>query len=233
MIKIYKAISERLGIENLFLTGKQNVFCSLVEIDGTTWTLAIDSELDMPDALLNIKIDGHYIEIPVMPQKKQNDFYTIHIDTQSSKKKIFQELLERIRHFEDKCALWEQRKEQRYDIGLEHISAFGLYEKGQKIIIDKIPLPAFINNVSFTGINITTMIDKADICTVGKSVLVILKFLTPIEQITLDASIQMVRIKKVKNTNRFIFVILSLQVQDPPLAYKERITQYIKTMEVI
>lgn len=144
---------------------------------------------------------------------------------------MFQELLQHIKQFEKDCALWEQRKEERYDIGLKYISQFGLYEKGQKIIIDKMTLPAFVNNVSFTGINVTGLVDKADICTVGQSVIVVLKFFNPIEQITLPATIQMSRIKKVKETNRFMFVILSLFITEAPLAYKNRITQYIKEIE--
>lgn len=230
MIKVYKDVLQKLEIQNIFLSGEKNAFCNLVEINGQQWMLAVDTEFNSNSAVLNIKIKDSYIEIPVKLQKTAPGLYSVDMDKKSNKKKVFTDLLKRIALFEEECSLWEKRKEERYSIGLTHSKDFFLDERSSKVIVDRAEQPAFINNVSLSGVNLTTLSNESQRYKKGQTVLVVLKFSNPIEQVAFQGSVQSVVVKTVKNSNRFVFVILSLRIIDPPLSYKKRVGNYIQTL---
>lgn len=84
-----------------------------------------------------------------------------------------------------------------------------------------------MNNVSFSGANITTVSFSGSEFRRGAEVFLVLKFNSPIERIILKANIQSVAVKSSHENARLKFALLSMQIINPPLAYKERINAFI------
>lgn len=227
MVKIRKDILEYLQIEHLFITGMKNSFCNLIEIEKNEWIVTMDSDINDEKAILNVKTNGVYIEVPVLINKKGSTVYSLQIQKNKCRKKLFLELQERIIQLENNHAQWEKRKEDRYVIADKNVDKFNLEQATQNIVQNKIQIPCVINNVSFCGANITTiMTDKVEF-KANSEIVLILRFVKPIEQIILKAYIQSVGVKTANNSDRYKFAILALKLIEPPLSYKTRLNNYI------
>lgn len=228
MIKVYKDILDSLGIENVFLTGENNAFCTVLEFSdaGLVWTVATDKEFYQDSVILNIRLNGNYLEIKAEIERLENGLYKLRLE--KSKKKQFILLTEKIQELEEHHELWEKRKEERFNIGLNYTEEFLLSKPEQTVIFNKRQLPCLINNISFSGANITTASFNENEFKRGGEIFLILKFHEPIEQIAVKGTIQSIAIKSAKNTNKLKFAIIAIQIINPPLSYKERITTFIK-----
>lgn len=225
MIKVYKDILEKLKIENVFLTGETNAFCTVFEIEGDKWVVSTDKNFYTDSAVLNIKTDGEYMEIPVKIDGIENGLYRIALS--SSRKKQFSALMQRIEELEKNHEIWEKRKEERFNVGIKKSGDFLLSKPEQTILYDKKELPCLVNNVSFSGANITTVSFSGSEFRRGTEVFLVLKFNSPIERIILKANIQSVAVKSSHENTRLKFALLSMQIINPPLSYKERINAFI------
>ena len=232
MIKVYKDVLDRLGIQNVFLTGENNAFCTVLEIGdgGMIWIVTVDKEYFTDRAILNIKTGDTYIELETEIEKLESSLYKLKI--KQNKKKKFLSILEKIKDLEQHHEIWEKRKEERFKIGLESSCDFSLSKPEQTMLYMKKEFPCLVNNVSFSGANVTTVLADGSEFKRGNEVIIILKFNNPIEQIALKATIQSVAVKSAKNSSRLKFAIVAVEITNPTLSYRERITQYIKKRSI-
>lgn len=227
MIKVYKDILEKLKIENVFLTGETNAFCTVLEIEGNKWVVSTDKNFYTDSAVLNIKVEGEYMEIPVKVDGIESGLYRLLLSSPQSSGHQFSQLMQRINELEKNHEIWEKRKEERFNIGIKKSEDFLLSKPEQTIVYDKKELPCLVNNVSFSGANITTVSFSGSEFRRGAEVFLVLKFNSPIERIILKANIQSVAVKSSHENARLKFALLSMQIINPPLAYKERINAFI------
>ena len=232
MIKVYKDVLDKIGIQNIFLTGENNAFCTILEIDkeGKEWVISTDKEFYTDNIIMNIKINDTYIEIKSEIEKLENGLYKVIVG--NCKKKQFLQIIDKIKELEKHHELWEKRKEERFNIGIDNSDNFFLSKPEQEIVFNKQTLPCLVNNVSFSGANITTVFLADNEFKRGNEIHLVLKFNKPIEQIALKGTIQSVAVKSAKNSNRIKFAIIAMELINPALSYKERITQFIKNKEV-
>lgn len=100
MIKVYKDILEKLKIENVFLTGETNAFCTVLEIEGNKWVVSTDKNFYTDSAVLNIKVEGEYMEIPVKIDGIENGLYRLLLSSPQSSGHQFSQLMQRINELE-------------------------------------------------------------------------------------------------------------------------------------
>lgn len=228
MIKVYKDILEKLKIENAFLTGETNAFCTVLEIEGNKWVVSTDKNFYTDSAVLNIKTEGEYMEIPAKIDGIENGLYRLLLYTPQSSGQQFLQLMQRVNELEKNHEIWEKRKEERFNIGIKKSEDFLLSKPEQTVVYDKKELPCLVNNVSFSGMNITTVSFSGNEFKRGAEVFLVLKFNSPIERIILKANIQSVAVKSSHENAKLKFALLSMQIINPPLSYKERINAFIQ-----
>jgi hypothetical protein len=231
MVKTGRDVLDYLGIAHTFLTGRRNAFCTLLEVSSKDpWIIAIDTVWEEPEAVLNIKYRGTYQELPVRVEKRDVFSYRIFF-IETSGENPSRELWESIQQLEADESLWNKRKEDRHTIGVALFPALGLKKAEQKVLLSGKEYPCLVNDVSFSGLKITTL-DGGGIKQ-GDTAAVLLDFTNPIERIIVKSTIQSVLLKSGESpaagSRRPVrFAILSLQVLDPPLAFKQRLGAFIR-----
>ncbi|MBO8457052.1 MAG: hypothetical protein IAA81_02350 [Spirochaetes bacterium] len=236
MIKVYKDIIENLGIDNIYLSGKTEKdkwLATLIEISGKKWIACLDKKCTEKEAFLNIKMDSdsEYHKIPVSISEIEPSVYKIELPGVNYFKPLGL-LQERLQNLEKTRSFLEKRKEKRYDVGISGADKMFLDENSkQKIIYKNTELPCFVNNVSFSGTNTTTMQTGNLKFKTGDTVILKLCFVKPIEQIFLTGRICSVALKSPAGTTAYKFAVLSLEVNEPPLAWHRRLSDYIRKQE--
>ncbi len=225
MITVHKDILKHLKIEHLFLTGEKNCFCGLVAVSGAEWRVNLDVPYE-GNAILNIKYKGLYTEAAVTV-KKDADTECFLIHFVNSDDENIKEILSAVIELEKNTELWNKRTEERFSLGVNNSEKFNLESPEQLLIAGNAKYPCMVNDVSFRGMKITTFASSA--ISSGNEITVILKFVNPIEQISLKGVIQAVTMKtpETKSGRSRQFAIVSIQFLETPLVYKQRLGRYI------
>jgi hypothetical protein len=231
MVKTGRDVLEHLGIDHTFLTGPRNVFCTLLEVSSAEpWIAAIDRPWEGPEAVLNIKYRGIYHERPVMIEKRDAFTYRL-VFAGVPGGPPWEALWESIRTLEADESLWNKRKEDRYPLGTACSPRFGLKRAEQKAVLSGKEYPCLINDISFNGVKITAL-DGGNIQR-GHEAAVVLDCINPLERLILTGTIQSLMLKSGEQPSAgsrrpVRFAIVSLQLPDPPLAFKQRLGAFIR-----
>lgn len=231
-MKITKDILKILKIENIYIVKDETLYVGIpYEINDIKWIMFCDS--DTLEGIIQLKIKYHdsyiYFEstITKIEQEENCSFmYELNIkETEKNKDEFKKAFFEELNKMEAQAEIWNQRKEERYEIGLDEgkIRIIGFKDAEQKVITDKLQLPCIINNISYSGAKITTLESSFQ---KNSKIGLCLSFTNPIEQIPLIAEIRNCCLKTGKD--KTIFAILSLQFEETVIEYKQRIDNYIK-----
>lgn len=232
MIKATKETLESIGIENVFLSGSEESekwLLQPMELGSTCWICSLDKSCFINDVTCNIKINDEYLKIPCETEHLEGNIYRIEF-TENSRN--FNKIKTKIKEFEKNISFLEKRKEKRYEIGIKGSQLFGITNhKKQNVIFEGNTLPCFFNNISYGGCNITTMQTELFKFIIGDKIALKLSLSNPIENIFMQGKICSVALKSPENDTHFKFAILSVELFEPPLSWKKRLTDYIKTQE--
>ena len=235
-MKINKDILKALEIENIYLQSNNNLFrCIPLKIKKDCWIISTETDTLTEIVTVKIKFDGVFIKFNAVIDSFIEDsglhsfIYVINLiytksELDDNQKLFFSKLSE----MENKHKEWNKRKEERYDIGVDEQKGEMLNLKSleQVVIFENIQLPCVINNLSYSGAQITTL--ESDFFKEKKLVLS-LSFIRPIEQVQILATIKHASIKILSNNQTIS--ILSVKFDSSPLEYKERLSNYIKQLE--
>ncbi len=234
MIKVTKDVMEKFEIENLFLSGSgegEKWLFHLVEISSKSWICQLDTPCYLSEVTCNIKIKGEYSKVNSEISLLENNIYRLEPKNISSSNDLVR-LYKKIRKLERNTAFLEKRKENRYEVGIKGSELFGLCEnEKQKVIFENTELPCFFNNISYSGCNITTLQTDSLKFKLGNEIFFRLNFVNPIEQVFLQGKICSVALKSPEDSIHYKFGILSVELYEPPLSWKNRLTEYIRKME--
>lgn len=233
MLKATKEILENIGIENVFLSGTEESekwLLQPMEIGSTCWICSLNKSCFINNVTCNIKIKDEYIKIPCETELLEGNIYRIEFTESSSRD--FKKIKSKVKELEKNISFLEKRKEKRYEIGIIGAEQFGIadHEK-QNIIFEGKTLPCFFNNISYSGCNITTMQTELFKFVIGDEIAFKLCLSNPLENIFMQGKICSVALKSPENDTHFKFAILSIELYEPPLAWKRRLADYIKTQE--
>lgn len=233
MVKATKEILENIGIENIFLSGSdesEKWLLQPMELGTTCWICSLDKSCFINSIACNIKINDEYIKIPCETELLEGSIYRIEFTENSGRD--FKKIKTRIKELENNISFLEKRKEKRYEIGIKGSHLFGIadHEK-QNVIFEGKTLPCFFNNISYGGCNITTMQSKLFKFAIGDEITFRLRLSNPLENIFMRGKIRSVALKSPENDTHFKFAILSVELFEPPLSWKKRLADYIKTQE--
>lgn len=233
-MKVYREILEALKIKSVYvISGKEVFMCYPLEIENTKWTVSCNSEFLNGKVRLKVSFNDNYIYLNATIEKKEQEetcvfIYTVFINKEEKKadtqKAIFFMMLYEV---EEDNKEWNRRKEERYEIGLNESRIEKIDFKGPEhiIISDKKQLPCVINNISYSGMKLTTMEGNFE---KNNKVCVYLSFVNPIEKIALIGVIRNCFIKTTKSGE--IVSVLSLEFLQPPYEYNKRIQHFIKKL---
>lgn len=234
MIKATKEILENIGIENVFLSGSEESekwLLQPMEIGTTYWICSLDKSCFINNITCNIKIKEEYIKIPCETELLEGNIYRIEFSENSSSRD-FKKIKTKIKEFEKNISFLEKRKEKRYEIGIRGSHLFGIVDYGkQNIIFEGKILPCFFNNISYGGCNITTLQTELFKFFIGNEIAFKLSLSNPLENIFMRGKICSIALKSPYNDMHFKFAILSVELYEPPIPWKKRLTNYIKTQE--
>lgn len=233
MIKVTKEILETIGIENLFLSGtkeREKWLLHPIEMESSYWVCSLDTPCFLANVICNIKINDEYIRIPSTIELLEENIYRLEFTDSSSRD--FDIIKSRINKLENNISFLEKRKEQRYEVGIKGSNQIGIkdHEK-QKVIYKGNELPCFFNNISYNGCSITTIQTGKFRFTVGDDIGFNLNLKNPLENIFMKGRVCSVALKTPENETHFKFAILSVELYEPPLTWKNRLSEYIKTIE--
>ena len=233
MIKATKEILKNFGIENLFLSGSEESEKWLfqpVELEDGYWICTLDTPCYLATAICNIKINDEYIKIPATIELLEENIYRLEFTDNSNRE--FRKMKTKINELDKNNSFLEKRKEQRYQVGIKGSIQIGITDHDkQKVIYKGHELPCFFNNISYNGCNITTMQTGMFKFTVGEEIGFKLNLSNPLENIFMQGRICSAALKSPENETHFKFAILSVELYEPPLSWKRRLTDYIKAQE--
>lgn len=232
MIKATKEILENIGIENMFLSGSdesEKWLLQPMELGTTCWICSLDKSCFINNVTCNIKINDEYLKILCETELLEGNIYRIEF---TESRRDFKKIKTKIKNLEKNISFLEKRKEKRYEIGIKGSQLFGITNhKKQNIIFEGNTLPCFFNNISYGGCNITTIQTELFKFVIGEKIAFKLSLSNPLENIFMQGKICSVALKSPENDTHFKFAILSVELFEPPLSWKNRLTDYIKTQE--
>lgn len=231
-MKLSNEVLQYLNIESFYvIQNEKYCMCLPLEVHLGTWKISIDTDSldENKPAKLKIKTKGNFELFPIAIKQITADdilgfvYEATIIDTNACKTGI----LQKIEEIESKIQSWNHRKEERYDIGTSEEKAQLMNFKNieQNIIVDNQNLPCVINNVSYSGVKLTTL--EANFY-VDKKLLLCLSFNNPIEQIHLVGTVRNCLLKNIKD--KLNMSVVSLEFEESPISYKERLTKYINKL---
>ncbi len=224
-MKITKDILNYLEVSSIYIIKPDDIhICIPVQIENDRWKISTDTSELKGNALIKLKFKNklYYFKIHIDEICSSENFtftYNVHL-TSSTEINLF--MLE-LSVIEKKLKNWEKRKEERYEIGFDEKKIEQLSLKGyeQKVIINKLTLPCVVNDISFSGMKLTTVDSNFSR---DKKIVVYLSFINPIEQILLGAYIRNINLKEMQGQ---VAATLSLQFEEPTISYKQRIADFI------
>ena len=233
-MKVYREILEALKIESVYVISDDTTFmCYPMEIEDTKWKVSCDSEFLEGKIKLKVNFYGNNLYLSAGIRKIEQEescsfIYEVEIDEKEKKdtlqKNIFFMMLF---DMEEDSREWNKRKEERYEIGLdeERIRAIGFKNPEHIIVSEKKQLPCVVNNISYSGMKLTTMEGNFE---KGRIVCICLSFVNPIEQIALLGIIRNCFIKTTKSGE--IVSVLSIEFMQPSFEYNKRIQKFITSL---
>lgn len=233
-MKVYKEILEALKIESVYVISDDTTFmCYPLEIEDTKWKVSCDSEFLSGKIKLKVNFfgDNFYLSASIKRIKQEDSCSFIYevVINEAEKKDSIQKNIFFMMLFdmEEDSKEWNKRKEERYEIGLdeERISAIGFKSPEHIIVSGKKQLPCVVNNISYSGMKLTTMEGDFE---KGKKVCICLSFVNPIEQIAIIGTIRNCFIKTTKSGE--IVSVLSLEFEMPPYEYNKRVQKFIESL---
>jgi hypothetical protein len=233
MIQAHRDVLRHLDIEHTFITGDTgNGFCTLLGISVSEWIVATDKEFPDGGADINVKYNGRYLTFKAVLQREEGLSYRLRF-AEDPAARGGGALIAAITALEAHEELWNKRKEERHKIGRNFSADFGLKKAEQKVIMGGREYPCMVNDVSFSGIKITSF-DPGNLER-GDEIAVLLDFSHPIERIALKSFVQSVTVKTGEKgpggQSRLKFAIVSARFTDPPLPFKRRLGAYISRTE--
>jgi hypothetical protein len=233
MIRVHRDVLGHLGIEHVFLMGDMgNSFCTLLELSVSEWLVAIDKDLPGGEADITVKHNGRYLAFKAVLRSEEGFTYRLSF-AEDPASRGGGELIAAIAALEAHEERWNKRKEERHTIGFLFSGDFGLKKAEQKVVLGGREYPCMVNDVSFSGIKITSF-DPGDLET-GDGIAVLLDFSRPIERIVLKSLIRSVAVKTGEKGNggqrRLTFAVISARFTDAPLRFKQRLGAYIARKE--
>ena len=233
-MKVYKEILEALKIESVYVISDDTTFmCYPLEIEDTKWKVSCDSEFLSGKIKLKVNFfgDNFYLSASIERIKQEDSCSFIYevVINEAEKKDSIQKNIFFMMLFdmEKDSREWNKRKEERYEIGLdeERISAIGFKSPEHIIVSGKKQLPCVVNNISYSGMKLTTMEGDFE---KGKKVCICLSFVNPIEQIAIIGTIRNCFIKTTKSGE--IVSVLSLEFKMPHYEYNKRVQKFIESL---
>lgn len=231
-MKIIKDILQHLHIETVYIVTNDNLYlCCPVEIVKEKWFIACDSDNIGGKVRLKVKYHGSFIYLgSVITKKSQENLYSFTYELEIDKNEYTKDRLKEnffmeLHKMQEQTEMWNRRKEERYDIGLDEKrqKLINFKTTEQTLITDKTQLPCLVNNISFSGAKITTLEGNFS---KDKKVCLNLSFVQPIEQIPLIGTIKSCVIKSTQEKK--IVSILSLHFDLSPIEFKKRLDRFIK-----
>lgn len=233
-MKLSKDMLNALKIESSYVLCNGELFmCQPLEIRKNEWFVSCDSDKLSGEIRLKVKFNGSFIYLKAMIERKeQNSFfsftYTIEISKEENNADNFKFVFfRRLSEMEEQANLWNKRKEERYDIGLDEkkIEKINFKSPEQSLVVDKQILPCIVNNISYSGAKITS-VDGA--FQKDKKICLYLSFVSPIEQIPLLATVKNCFIKS--TAEKKIVSIISVKFDNPTYEYKKRLDAFIERL---
>lgn len=233
-MKVYREILEAMKIDSVYVIYNDTTYmCYPLEIEDTKWIVSCNSDSLNGNIKLKVNFYGEnlYLESHIIKKEQEDScafIYDIQINELEKKadlqKNIFFMMLFEL---EEDYKEWNRRKEERYEIGLDEkrLRAINFKNPEHVIVFEKKQLPCVVNNISYSGMKITTMEANFE---KGKRVGICLSFISPIEQITILGIIRNCFIKTTKEDE--VVSVLSLEFQQPPYEYNKRVQQFIKNI---
>lgn len=234
-MKISKDLLNALYIESIYLVLNNILYlCLPLEIKNTSWFVSCDSDNLQGKVKLKVKYKGSFVYLNALIIKKEQSSlyaftYEVLIDENEINKDNFKSaLFFNIKEMEKKAEAWNRRKENRYNIGIDEkrVSWINFKSPEQIVVIDKIQLPCVVNNLSYSGANITTLQGNF---VKDKKICLFLSFVKPIENISLITQVKNCLIKTTQEQE--IVSIISVKFDNSPLEYKQRLDDFINILK--
>lgn len=224
-----------LEIEAVYVVSNNKIyFCVPIEINGFEWIVAGDSGEIPKDGLLKVKFKGVFLYFKAhFVGSKSDGVYSYSYNVIISSDEIVNDKIKKcffgvLKETEEKQILWNKRKEERYEIGMDErlVKLIEFRFIQQEIIDDGKRIPCVVDNLSYSGAKITTFsgnyYKEKEIC-------VFLTFTNPIEQIPILCTIKNCIMKLIDS--KTIVSILSLKFNESPYLYKKRLTNFIEKLK--
>lgn len=213
---------EEIGIQsNYILIKDKSFFCKVINITLNIICFLCPEELNNEETLFMYRVEDQYYKLPIKQILHTEDYehYYEYQLLNSFIPLVQQKLIEKISI--DKTL--EQRKEQRYEIGIKKSELFLLSKAEQYFYYDNKRYPCVLSNVSYHGSAITSYIIP-NIAT-KKIINLYLTFTTPKETL-----IQSGLVMRIENKTKD-FALYSLQILEPKVIWKRRLAHYIQKIE--
>lgn len=236
MIRAGKDVLDHLGVESVLLTygdGKK-IFCSPSEIGAEEWVCSSDGICPETRAELRVRVRGGYVSAAVSVTAEDADLRVWRLAfLPPGLEAACPALAGGIAELERQLAFQEKRREVRYRIGVRGSALLGLRPGGQSVVFRRRELPCLLNNASFSGGNVTTVEDGAAGFRAGEEIVLRLSFDGPVEQMFLRGRICSVALKtpSAPGASGFRFAVISLELHDPPLSWRNRLARYVRALE--
>jgi len=224
-MRVTKDILNYLKVSSIYIIKGNDIHtCIPVEVEKDIWKISTDTSGLDGVALVRLRCDGqeYYFKVRILEQTESENFsFTYRVQMNDDREKnLF--LLE-LANIEGKLRGWDKRKEERFEIGFDEarIRMFRLKGYEQKVIVNKLTLPCVLNDVSFGGAKLTTVDSRFP---KERPVFLYLSFTEPIEQVFIPAKIRNVSLRELEGQ---VAATLSLEFEDAPIAYKQRVADFI------
>lgn len=218
-----------LGIETALFVGNGEARLGVIlELNGDRWLLASEEFDESGQWDLKVKFNGFFTRVPLESVRKLEPVGGAFVYEAVPKKERSMDalgfcLMQEIDGMERKQSAWNRRKEARWDVGADEgrLEAFGLKRAEQSLVSRKAEKPCVVNNVSFSGAQITAWADGYE---EGDDASLCLSFKNPIQFLATRSKVVSARTVSV-DEGRLVSVV-SLRHVDCPVEYLERVEKF-------
>lgn len=212
-----------IGISYCFFTPLHNAGSTMIKpllFEKEKWLILASSPIESTGTLtLNTESSSYTYKVTAeeifFDEDKTGFYYHIFFNED-----IEYQLQQKIQEYNNLAQYIEKRKEQRFEVGIAKTALFSLEKERQLLYTDtNEKLRCIINNVSMGGALLTA--DKANLIAGKNIVMLQVRFVHPMQTISLKASI--VYVGKLNDT----FYRYSLQfIQPVSLEWQQRVSDY-------
>ena len=213
-----------IGIDSCYIQIKDaSYFCRLIDIKENTLQLITNTELPKDEIVhFFYRTDDIYYSVVLQEAYYTRD-YTHYYEFMLTEPFIASVQAKIDAYVQREDAL-EKRKEERFDVGLEHYARFGLNSAEQHVFYNTHRFPCFLKNISLHGAQIiSTKIPKI---TAKQFVSLYLQLEKPTETLVQQALVLRI------DAQTHEFNAYSLQIFDPEPIWKNRLHAFITQKNV-